>query len=87
MFESLRENWWIYWGLVASAGFIWFRFSKTDDTQTSVKRIRSLIRGNQYDDPASKSYDPGLFGRQIWLLLIGLPLIGLTVFIVWLARG
>jgi hypothetical protein len=46
--------------------------------------MRSLLSGHQYYDPQSPSYDPGLFGRQLRLLLIGLPLIGLAYLFVWL---
>jgi hypothetical protein len=84
MIEHLRTNWWLYWCIAASAVFIWFRFGRTDSTKSKADRMRLLLRGSRYDDPKSSSYDPGLFGRQVRLLLVGLPIIGFALLLVWL---
>jgi hypothetical protein len=70
-------------GIVASVGLVWFRFAQTDNTRPRADRLRSLLRGQRYVDPQSPSYDPGFFGRQVRLLLIGLPLIGFALLFVW----
>ena len=84
MIEQPQSNWWLYWAFVASAGFILFRFTQTDSTKSRADRVRSLLRGNRYSDPKSPAYDPGFFGRQMRLLLIGLPLIGAVMLFIWL---
>ena len=84
MYKHFLENWWIYWGVLASAAHLYYRYVKSDATQPRAKRIRSLMAGSQYSDPNSKSYDPGLLVRMMLLVVIGIPLIGLAHFIVWL---
>jgi hypothetical protein len=83
MIEHLRDWWWAYWVIGASAGLLWFRFKHTDRTRTRASRMRFLLGGSRYYDPDSSSYDPGLFSRQVRLLLIGLPLVGLALICVW----
>jgi len=84
MIEHVSTNWWLYFGIVASVAFVWFRFGQTDSTKPRLERVRSLLRGNQSYDPQSSSYDPGFFERQLRLLLIGLPVIGFALLLVWL---
>jgi hypothetical protein len=84
MIEFINKYWFFIFGAIGTAAFVWYRFKQTDDAKPVNERLRSLLRGNRYYDPASSSYDPGLFGRQIFLLLLGLPLIALALLIAWL---
>jgi hypothetical protein len=84
MIEHVKAYWWLYWGIAASTGLFWFLFRQTDKTKPRAERIRSLLAGHRHSDRDSPSHDPGLFGRQIFLLAIGLPLIGLALLLVWL---
>jgi hypothetical protein len=83
MIEHLRDYWWAYWGIGASAALLWLRFKHTNRTRTRASRFRSVLGGSRHHDPDRLTYDPGLFARQLRLLLIGLPLIGLAVICVW----
>lgn len=84
MYKHFLENWWIYWGVLASAGHLYYHYAKSDDTQPRSKRLRSLMQGSQYSDPNSTSYDPALLVRLMLLVVIAIPLIVFTHFIVWL---
>lgn len=84
MIEHISKYWYIYWGLFASAGFIWCRFKQADSNQSAGKRSRSLLAGAHYYDPESKTYSPGLFGRQLLLISMGLALVVAALLIVWL---
>lgn len=87
MLEDFLKYWWIYWGLLGSAGYLFYRFTKTDSKKPAGKRLSSLIVGSQYIDPDSKFYNPGLTGRMLLIIVIGFILVAFAKLIVWIARG
>ncbi len=87
LINHLQGYWWAYWAAFALALLLFVRFKRTDHSQSTVARVRSLLNGHRYGDPTSPAYDPGLFGRQLRLLALGLPLIALALVIVWLLGG
>lgn len=87
LINHLQGYWWAYWAAFASALLLFVRFKRTDRSKSPVARVRSLLSGHRYGDPTSPAYDPGLFGRQLRLLALGLPLIALALVIVWLLGG
>ena len=84
MIDHIREHWWAYWGIGGSIAYMWFQYKQTDTTKSRSIRFRSLIKGYEYFDPQSPSYDPSLPGRQLILLSIGVVSIALALFFVWL---
>ena len=85
--EHFREYWSAYWGIGAVVVLLAYRLRHTDSEKPLGERLRSLISVYSYRDPDHPLHDPGLFGRQLRLLAIGLPLIGAALVVVWLFNG
>ena len=84
MVEHISKYWYIYWGLFASTGLVWYRYKRTDRGKSARHRTRSLLAGAHYHDPESKTFSPGLFGRQLLLVCIGLALMAVALLVIWL---
>ncbi|AKS41264.1 hypothetical protein [Wenzhouxiangella marina] len=84
MSEHLSEYWYLYWGVLATAAYFWYRFRQTDSRKSRAERARSLMAGSQYLDPNSDRYSKGLFGRQVLIVMVGMVFVVIALFIVWL---
>ena len=83
MIEHLREHWWVYWGIGAAVALFAYRFSRSDGSKPFLQRARSLIDVYRYSDPSSKSYDPGFISRQLVIIVVGIPVVGLALLVTW----
>ncbi|MCA9233684.1 MAG: hypothetical protein KDA57_23800, partial [Planctomycetales bacterium] len=67
--------------ILGAVGLLRWQSRQRGDNESLGSSLRKNI--NRHSDPKSASYAPGLFGRQILILVIGLPLIAITLLIVW----
>lgn len=84
MFENLGKYWYICFGFLGAVGLLWYQ-SKRDGSNTGLLgALRNNI--NRHEDPESPLYDPGMLGRQLRLIAIGLPLIALALLLAWFVQ-
>ena len=81
MFEYLGKYWYLCPVLVAAAASLWYQSRRGSGNTSLLNSLRNNI--NRHENPKSPLYDPGLLGRQLRLLVIGLPLIAVALFTAW----
>jgi len=84
MFQYLGKYWYFCLILVAAVGTLLYQSLRGGRNIGLLSSLRRNI--NRHEDPESPLYDPGLLGRQLRLLVIGLPLIAFALFIVWFVQ-
>jgi len=87
MIGHIYEYWWAYWGIGVTSALFIYRFRRSDSKKSIGKRFRSAGTISRYSDPDSPLHDPGLYGRQLLIVAIGIPLIGVALVLVWLLGG
>ena len=81
MFQYLAKYWYFGFILVTAVGTLLYQSRRGGHSKGLLSSLRRNI--TRHEDPESPLYDPGLFGRQLRLLVIGLPLIAFALLIVW----
>ncbi|MCA9232937.1 MAG: hypothetical protein KDA57_19975, partial [Planctomycetales bacterium] len=80
----LSEYWYIIAAILGAFGLLRWQSWQKGGNESLGASLRKNI--NRHSDPKSALYDPGLFGRQFLILMIGLPLIAITLLIVWFVQ-
>lgn len=78
----LTDYWWLGFGLLGSVTYLRHLVKRRGGNESLPRRI--ILALNPKVDPRSNQYDPGLFGRQLVLLLIAAISIFLALLVAWL---
>ena len=85
MSEQLSEYWYVIAAILGAVGLLRWQARQRGGDDSLGSSFRKNI--DRHSDPKSALYDPGLFGRQLMILMIGLPLIAITLLVVWLVQN
>ena len=83
--NHLLDFWWLYVGAFGSALYFWHALRRRGGNEPLPRRL--IFSASPKHDPKSPEYDPGLLGRQLVLVVVGLGVVALVQLVVWLISG
>lgn len=82
--ELLRDYWWLFWGLAASGGVVWYRLKRRGGDEPLLRRI--VFVAKPITDPTSSEYDRYFTGRMVLLVAVGLLLVAVFRVAIWMLQ-